>query len=242
MLMRLDLYLYEKSLAFSRTNAKALITEGKVFIDGKAVTKPSFDVLDTQSVSVSEEDYYVSRGAYKLKGALDAFGISPKDKHCLDVGASTGGFTDLLLRDGAAHVIALDSGSGQLAQSLRQDVRVTSIEGYNARYMRAEELPYAPDFAVMDVSFISATHIIPALYSVLQSPSDFICLIKPQFEVGRACVGKGGIVRNEKAAMAAVDGVIEFAKNVGFKFKGKIKSSILGGDGNVEYLAYFAKE
>ena len=165
---------------------------------GKCVTKPALEVEDGAEISVISEEIYVSRGAYKLEGADREFDFEIKGKKCIDVGASSGGFTDYLLKHGAERVIALDCGSGQLALSLRDDPRVTVVENYNARYMKSEDFDYSPDLAVMDVSFISATFIIPALYNVLSDGADFICLIKPQFEVGRSGIGKGGIVRDEK--------------------------------------------
>ena len=239
--MRLDLYLFEKGLAHSRTFAKTLITEGKVSVDGKCVTKPAFEFEEGMSVSVTNEDSYVSRGAYKLEGAARKFDFEIEEKLCIDVGASSGGFTDFLLKNGAAHVIAVDSGSGQLADSLRKDKRVTVFENYNARYMKSEDFAYEPNLAVMDVSFISATYIIPALYDILSPGADFICLIKPQFEVGRAFVGKGGIVKDEKARLSAIEKVTSFAESIGFVAKSVIKSPIEGGDGNIEFLAHFVK-
>ena len=240
-MMRLDLYLFEKGLAHSRTFAKTLIADGKVAVEGKIVIKPAFEVDDNSAVSVENEDFYVSRGAYKLEGAAREFDFEIAGRKCIDVGASSGGFTDYLLKGGAEHVIAVDSGSGQLAECLRDDDRVTVFENYNARYMKREDFEYSPELAVMDVSFISATYIIPALYNVLTGGADFICLIKPQFEVGRAFVGKGGIVKDEKARRSAVEKVTSFAESVGFITKGVIKSPIEGGDGNVEYLAHFFK-
>ena len=184
---------------------------------------------------------FVSRGGVKLKGAITQFAIDVQGRLCLDVGASSGGFTDCLLQCGAKHVIAVDSGSGQLAESLRHDDRVTSIEGYNARYMKAEDFEYTPDLAVMDVSFISATYIIPAIFDVLKEGADFICLIKPQFEVGRSGLGKGGIVKDSKVRDSAVKKVLDFARDIGFETKEIIQSPIRGGDGNIEFLAHFVK-
>ena len=239
--MRLDSFLFEKGYAHSRSFAKSLILDGKVTVGGKCITKPSHEVFDEADVSVTKEDVYVSRGAHKLEGAAAAFSFDINGRHCIDIGASSGGFTDFLLKHGAAHVIAIDSGTDQLAASLRDDLRVTSIENYNARYLKREDLDYEPTLAVMDVSFISATYIMPSLYSVLACGADFICLIKPQFEVGRAFIGKGGIVKDQKARLMAVDKVVEFAKTLGFLFKGVIESPIQGGDGNVEFLAHFVK-
>jgi len=239
--MRLDIYLCDNGFAHSRTFAKALVVEGKVTVNGKCVTKPSFEVEGEAEISVDSEEIYVSRGAYKLEGAAREFDFSISGKKCIDVGASSGGFTDYLLKNGADHVIAVDSGSGQLAQSLRDDKRVTVFENYNARYMKRSDFDYSPELAVMDVSFISATYIIPVLYEVLKTGADFICLIKPQFEVGRAAIGKGGVVKDESARLYAVEKVTAFAKSVGFECLKTIKSPIKGGDGNVEFLAHFKK-
>ncbi len=239
--MRIDLYLYENGFAHSRSFAKTLILNGKVFVDGRLVIKPSFEVMEGMDVSVLTEEVYVSRGAYKLEGAVREFKIDISGRSCIDVGASSGGFTDYLLKNGARRVLAVDSGSGQLAESLRRDSRVTVFENYNARYMKADDFEYTPDLAVMDVSFISATYIIPALYSLLIPGADFICLIKPQFEVGREGVGKGGIVKDEKARLSAVKKVTSFAEGIGFSLIATMKSPITGGDGNIEYLAHFIK-
>ena len=240
--MRIDVYLAEKGDVSSRTEAKRFIDEGAVFVNGKQVMKPSYDVDGNENISIDKSvKEFVSRGGLKLKGALSEFGVNPKDRLCLDVGASCGGFTDCLLKNGAAHVIAVDSGSGQLADSLRHDDRVTVLENYNARYMRAEDFEYSPELAVMDVSFISATYIIRGIYDLLSEGGEFICLIKPQFEVGRSAIGKGGIVKDSKARDLAVKKVVEFAASVGFSVKGTVQSSIKGGDGNIEFLAHFVK-
>ncbi|MBQ8372091.1 MAG: TlyA family RNA methyltransferase [Clostridia bacterium] len=242
--MRIDVYLAECGLAHSRTEAKSLIADGLVFVGDLPVTKPSLEVDGHEGDVrvVSAEPRFVSRGGIKLAGALSSFGINVKGKRCLDIGASSGGFTDCLLRAGAAHVIAVDSGSGQLAEKLRADDRVSVREGYNARYMKRDDFEYVPELAVMDVSFISVTHILPSLFSVLDDEAELVCLIKPQFEVGRAYIGKGGIVKDDKARARAVDGVVDFARSVGFNPKGIITSPIKGGDGNIEFLAYFTKE
>ncbi len=240
--MRLDLYLSEKAYAKSRTEAKNLITDGAVKVFGKVVTKPAFEVELGAEIEVTKEaSRYVSRGGYKLEGALEAFKISPEDKLCIDIGASSGGFTDCLLQNGAKSVIAVDSGTMQLAESLRRDSRVVVRENFNARYMSREDFEFIPTLAVMDVSFISATYIIPAIFDVLSEKSDFICLVKPQFEVGRSLLGKGGIVKNEKHREMALNKVIEFAKITGFEYISYTDSPILGGDGNKEYLVHFKK-
>lgn len=249
--MRLDIFLAEHGIARSRSEAKRLIDEGRVYVDDTVVTKASYEILynaDNNRENIGQnikfvrsEDDFVSRGGIKLRGALDRFGIHVTGKKCIDVGASSGGFTDCLLRRGAEHVIAVDSGVGQLAETLRCDSRVTSIEKYNARYMKSEDLEYAPQLAVMDVSFISVTLILPSLFAVLDECAELVCLIKPQFEVGRAYIGKGGIVKDERARERAVCDVIAFAEGCGFKPEGRMVSPIKGGDGNIEFLAYFTK-
>ena len=241
--MRIDVYLAESGIVSSRTEAKSFITEGAVSVDGKIISKPSFDVSGKEDkifVDLSVKKY-VSRGGLKLKGALTEFCVEVEGKLCLDIGASSGGFTDCLLKEGAQHVIAVDSGVDQIVASLRADDRVTVIENYNARYMQPKDFEYIPQIAVMDVSFISATLIIPSLYNVLAEGGDFICLIKPQFEVGRSGVGKGGIVKDAKIRAKAVDNVIDFARANGFILKSILESPIKGGDGNTEFLAHFIK-
>ena len=241
--MRLDVYLFEYGYVDSRSEAKSFITSGAVWVNTDIVTKPSYIVKDNDIVNVDKSGKrFVSRGGLKLEGALDNFNINVKGRLALDIGASSGGFTDCLLKRGAEHVIAVDSGFGQMVKVLQADARVTSRENFNARYMIPSDLQYAPDLVVMDVSFISATRIIPAVYRCISTPGDFICLIKPQFEVGRSGVGKGGIVRDAKKQNDAVDGVVEFAKGCGFEFIGLMQSPITGGDGNIEFLAHFRKE
>ena len=227
----------------SRTEAKRYIEAGAVTVDGKIIDKPSFDVSGLEElIKVDKSIFsYVSRGGIKLEAALKSFNVNPKDKLCLDIGASSGGFTDCLLSFGARHVIAVDSGKGQIVDSLRADGRVTVIEGYNARYITASDFEFTPELAVMDVSFISATYIIQPLALVLPPSSEFICLIKPQFEVGRHNIGKGGIVKDKSARQEAVKKVTDFAHSCGFTLKGIIESPIKGGDGNVEFLAYFIR-
>ena len=241
--MRLDQYLAQSGLLTSRSEAKTMITEGAVYVDGRQVTKPSFDISgveDKVSVDLSKKEY-VSRGGVKLKGALTAFGISVEGRKCLDIGASSGGFTDCLLKHGALHVIAVDSGVGQLVQSIANDKRVTVKEHYNARYMKKEDFEYLPSLVVMDVSFISATYIIPSIAEVTEEGAEFVCLIKPQFEVGKSGLGKGGIVKNSKLRDEAVKKVEKYGVECGFLHVKTVESSIVGGDGNVEYLAHFKK-
>ncbi len=237
------MYLASSGILSSRTEAKNMISLGAVYVDGKQVTRPSFDVdgLEDKITVDRSQKQYVSRGGIKLAGALSEFRVSVDGKKCIDVGASSGGFTDCLLQNGAISVVAVDSGSGQLVKSLCTDNRVISIENYNARYMKPDDFPHLFDLAVMDVSFISAKYIIEPLYACLSDGADYICLIKPQFEVGRSGIGKGGIVKDDKLRREAVDGVVEFAKGVGFSCLGLVQSSIKGGDGNIEFLAHFKK-
>jgi len=242
--MRLDVFLYDAGFVQSRTEGRNAVTSGAVLVDGKVITKPAFDVtgLEEKVLFDRSKKKYVSRGGLKLDGALYGFCVSAEDKLALDIGASSGGFTDCLLKHGAKHVVAVDAGEGQLVSVLQSDPRVTSIEHFNARYMEISDLPYRPNLAVMDVSFISSTLIIPAVYRVLDENADYILLVKPQFEVGREYVGKGGIVKDEKAQSAALCRVIDFAESIGFTHQNTMVSPILGGDGNLEYLVHFRKE
>ena len=242
-IMRLDIYLFENGLARSRSDAKRLIQDGCVFVSGVEVKKPAYEVLCCDEVKVVlPETRYVSRGGLKLECAMENFSLNFSGKSCIDIGSSTGGFTDCLLKNGAMRVIAVDSGTNQLVPELCFNDRIFVKENFNARYMKPEDLPYVPELCVMDVSFISATHIIPAVYNCLASSGEFVLLIKPQFEVGRAGLGKGGIVKDDKVRDKAVISVVEFAEKIGFEAVGVIKSSIIGGDGNVEFLAYFRKK
>lgn len=237
------MYLTDSNLVDSRTDAKNFILAGAVSVDGRIVKKPAFDVLGDEEITVDKSGKkYVSRGGLKLEAALDAFSIDPIGAMAIDVGASSGGFTDCLLKRGASRVLAVDSGSGQLVDSIRQDDRVVVYENFNARYMTSEDFAYTPDLAVMDVSFISARLIIPAVFSVLKPGGRFVCLIKPQFEVGRSGLNKKGIVKSESLRKRAVDEVVESAVLCGFKLLGLIESPIVGGDGNIEYLAHFIKD
>ena len=241
--MRLDLFLAETKAVDSRTDAKNFIIAGAVSVNGKVINKPSFDVDGSEDISVDKSGKrFVSRGGLKIEAALDSFKIDVSGALALDVGASSGGFTDCLLKRGATSVIAVDSGYGQLVQSLRDDPRVTVIENYNARYMSRSDFDYIPNLAVMDVSFISAKLIIPAVGSVIMMNGNFVCLIKPQFEVGRGGLNKKGIVKNDELRKRAVDDVVSFAECSGFTLLGLIQSPIIGGDGNIEYLAHFRKE
>ena len=195
--MRLDLLLTQRGLAESREKAKRLIAAGAVSADGEIVKKPAADIAENAVLTVHAADRYVGRGGYKLEAALDRFGIDPKGLTALDIGASTGGFTDCLLQRGATHVTALDAGCGQLHPTLLQDARVTCIEKYNARELNAADVGLF-DLVVMDVSFISATVILPCIPAVLNPDGRFVLLIKPQFEAGRAALDKHGVVKKSR--------------------------------------------
>ena len=241
--MRIDAFLFENGYTESRNEAKNFVLSGAVTVNGKVVLKPSFSVTDEDDIQLDRATKkYVSRGGLKLEEALRTFKIDASSRLAIDIGASSGGFTDCLLQNGAQHVIAIDVGTAQLVSSLRSDNRVSVYENFNARYMKPEDLEYVPNLAVMDVSFISATYIIPSVYDVLSDRSDFVCLIKPQFEVGKQGISKGGIVRDGKTRKCAIDKVTDFASTVGFKLISVIKSPIEGGDGNIEFLAHFKKE
>lgn len=240
--MRLDVYLVEKGFCESRSKASRLIGEGKILLDGKAVTKPSFVVsAEEHTVTVTENDRYVGRGGLKLEGALAHFALDVRGKRCIDVGASTGGFTDCLLQHGAAYVCAVDSGRGQLHPSLLSDIRVSSVEGFNARQLDPETFGYF-DLAVMDVSFISQTLLHKPIHSVLHDGGCLIALIKPQFEAGKSALGKGGIVKKASDREQAVRQVLLSATLCGFEVLGVMCSPIEGGDGNREYLACLVKK
>ena len=238
--MRADLWLVAHQLVPSRQRAKRLIEEGAVLRRGVPVAKPAEEIEgdDVTGVEIRETLPYVGRGGLKLEAALTAFGIDPTGLSALDVGASTGGFTDCLLRFGAARVCAVDSGEGQLAPQLRADPRVRSLERCNARYLTAETIGERVALIVMDVSFISATYLIPRFPEWLLPGGNAVCLVKPQFEVGRALVGKGGVVRDPAAHRAAVERVMEAGRAAGLHPVGLIASPIAGGDGNREFLLW----
>jgi len=240
---RLDVYLTERGDTESRSRAQELIKSGSVTVNGKTVTKASYPVEDCDDVALLREQIcpYVSRGGFKLEAALKGFMVDVRGLVCADIGASSGGFTDCLLQHGAKRVYAIDSGSGQLHPSLLRDDRVISRENCNARYLSEHELPEAVDLMVMDVSFISQTKLYHALVPRMKDGALLLSLIKPQFEVGRSGVGKGGIVRDEAKRREAVETVVSCAKVFGLHCEAVIPSPIRGGDGNVEFLACFQK-
>lgn len=242
--MRVDVYLSLAGYTKSRKKAQDLIDAGAVKIDGLVIKKPSAIINEAveHDVVIEQPFLYVSRGGVKLEAALDAFAVNINRKKAVDVGASTGGFTDCLLRRGAREVYSIDAGVDQLHESLRNDARVHSIEKFNARELTVETTEGETDIAVMDVSFISQTYIIPQISGVLRDGGSFISLIKPQFEAGRAALSKGGVVTNSAYRFLAVKRVINCAVENGFDCIGLIRSPIEGGDGNIEYLAHFVKK
>nr|MBQ4317963.1 TlyA family RNA methyltransferase [Clostridia bacterium] len=239
--MRLDAYMTSNGLATGRQKAKELIEAGAVTLNGIQVTKASAAVNegDTVTVDDAQKPKFVGRGGLKLEAAFDSFNVDASGLTCVDIGASTGGFTDCLLGRGALKVYAVDCGSGQMAQKLRDDDRVVVIENFNAREMTAETTKGLCDLAVMDVSFISQTLIYPAIVKVLKPGGLLISLVKPQFEAGRENLSKNGIVKSDAVRQKTVDKVMKSAYNYGLICDNVIESPIKGGDGNTEYLAVF---
>ena len=241
---RLDLALVERGLAESRTLAQALILEGKVRVAGQVERKASRSVDETMELEIEAPPRFVSRGGEKLEGAFCRWSsLSAEGRTCIDVGSSTGGFTDCLLQHGAAFVMAVDVGTNQLAYKLRSDPKVWVRENYNARYMKREDLPQIPSLAVTDVSFISLKLILPPIVDVLEDGGEIVALIKPQFEVGRGNA-PGGLVRDESLRLAARDGIVDFAVHeLGLELLGLDVSPIKGREmGNIEYLSYWRKK
>lgn len=236
---RLDKLLVARGLAETRAKAQALVIAGKVFSGQQRLEKPGHLVLIDSPITLKEPLPFVSRGGQKLAAALDHFRVEITDKLCLDIGASTGGFTDCLLQRGARRVVAIDVGYGQLDWSLRQDKRVEVREKVNARYLAPEDFEARFDLIVADVSFISLTKILPVIPALAAEGGLAVVLIKPQFEVGRAEVGKGGIVRDASAQERVVKEIVDFARSVGMMPLGTIESPVLGADGNREFLAGF---
>jgi len=222
--------------------ARSLIMAGRVRVDGAVVDKPGTEVSRTARLEVeAESDAFASRGGAKLEGALAHFGTAVGGRVVLDVGASSGGFTDCVLRRGARRVIAVDVGYGQLDWRLRRDERVSLLERTNARYLRREDFAETPELAVIDVSFISLRLILPAVAALLAAPGEIVALVKPQFEVGRGEVGKGGVVRSAELHAAAVGAVRECGESLGLLCRGECASPLLGPKGNREFFLAFAK-
>ncbi|HVR44980.1 MAG TPA: TlyA family RNA methyltransferase [Thermoanaerobaculia bacterium] len=237
--LRLDLALVERGLAPTRSRAQSLIMAGRVLVSGSCVDKPGATVAGDDELRVDQPEHpWVGRGGIKLAEALERFGIDPAGRVCADVGASTGGFTDVLLQRGAACVYAIDVGYGQLDQKLREDPRVIVREKTNARFLEPEHFERRPDLITIDVSFISLRLILPPIARILAPGGDLIALIKPQFEVGRGEVGKGGIVRNAEARDRAIREVVAFAAETGFERPVTIESPIRGAEGNLEALMH----
>jgi 23S rRNA (cytidine1920-2'-O)/16S rRNA (cytidine1409-2'-O)-methyltransferase len=242
-LERADVLLVEKGLCDSREQAKRLILAGEVRIGDRVVDKPGQKLAEDSALEVREKPKFVGRGGVKLEGALEAFGIDPTGWVCVDVGASTGGFTDCLLQHGAAKVHAVDVGTNQLVWKLRNDPRVVVKEQFNARHMTPEDLGEKVRLAVMDLSFISLTKVLPAVFSVLDEEGSVVCLIKPQFELDREDISKGGIVRDPALHDRAVAKIRRFVvEECRREWRGLIASPITGTDGNQEFLAWIGGE
>lgn len=237
--VRLDVLLVDRGLIPSREKAKATIMSGIVFVDGVRHDKPGMSVNDDCQVEIKGNTLeYVSRGGLKLEKALKYFGVSPEGLTCIDCGASTGGFTDCLLKNGAVKVYAIDVGYGQLAWSIRSDERVVVMERTNIRYVTKEQVPDEPSLAVIDVSFISLKLVLPVVRELLGPDGQVLCLIKPQFEAGKDKVGKKGVVRDRAVHKEVLDNFIANAKEAGFNVLGITFSPIRGPEGNIEYLGH----
>lgn len=239
---RLDVLLVQQGLATSRELAKAYIMAGNVYVDGQKEDKAGTKVAVNANLEVKGSQMkYVSRGGYKLEKAVDEFGISLEGKICLDIGASTGGFTDCMLQNGASKVYAIDVGYGQFAWKLRNDERVVCLEKTNVRYVTHEQVPDEGDFASIDVSFISLTKVLPAVLGVLGEKGQLVCLIKPQFEAGREKVGKKGVVRDINVHKEVIEMIANYVRAQNLGILGLSFSPIKGPEGNIEYLIYLDK-
>lgn len=240
--VRLDQLVFDLGLAESRERAKTTVMAGLVYVNGQKSDKPGTQVSPDAKIEVRGDALpYVSRGGFKLEKALKVFPVDPTGYTCLDCGASTGGFTDVLLKNGAGKVYAVDVGYGQLAWSLRNDPRVVSMERTNVRYLTAEQIPEPIDLAVMDLSFISVRLILPAVHPLLKEDAQVVCLIKPQFEAGREEVGKKGVVRDPKVHLDVLERFLEFVPSAGYTAMGLDFSPIKGPEGNIEYLCWLKK-
>lgn len=239
---RLDVLLYEKGIADSREKAKRLIMAGIVYVDNNKEDKAGSTFEETVNIEVRGKTLkYVSRGGLKLEKAMDVYGIRLDGYVCMDVGASTGGFTDCMLQNGATKVYSVDVGHGQLDWKLRNDERVVCMEKTNIRYVTPDDISDILDFASIDVSFISLTKVLGPVRDLLKPGGEVVCLIKPQFEAGREKVGKKGVVRDRNVHKEVIKMVTEFAENNGFSFKGLDFSPVKGPEGNIEYLLYIKK-
>jgi 23S rRNA (cytidine1920-2'-O)/16S rRNA (cytidine1409-2'-O)-methyltransferase len=239
---RLDVLLVQRNLAESREKAKAIIMSGNVFVEGQREDKAGSMFPDHVEIEVKGHSMkYVSRGGYKLEKAIEQYGVSVQDKICMDVGSSTGGFTDCMLQNGAVKVYAVDVGTNQLAWSLRSDERVISMEKTNIRYVTRENIHEPIAFASIDVAFISLTKVLIPVRNLLEDKGQVVCLIKPQFEAGREKVGKKGVVREKSVHIEVIEKVIKYAVAIGFTILNLDYSPIKGPEGNIEYLLYIEK-
>lgn len=239
---RLDVLLVQRNLAESREKAKAIIMCGNVFVEGQREDKAGSMFADDVEIEVKGHSMkYVSRGGYKLEKAIEEYGVSVQDKVCMDVGSSTGGFTDCMLQNGAVKVYAVDVGTNQLAWSLRSDDRVVSMEKTNIRYVTSEDIKEPIAFASIDVAFISLTKVLIPVRNLLDEKGQVVCLIKPQFEAGREKVGKKGVVREKSVHIEVIEKVIKYAVAIGFTVLNLDYSPIKGPEGNIEYLLYIEK-
>jgi len=239
--MRADQYLVRHGHFDTRARAQAAIAAGCVRVDGRIIDKPSRTIPDGAHVEAEAAHPYVSRAALKLAAGLDAFAVDPSGRFCLDVGASTGGFSEVLLARGARHVTAVDVGHGQLHPRLHGDPRLTSLEGLDARALTREHLPEAPSLIVCDASFISLLKVLPAALALAAAGAQLVALFKPQFEAGRSSVGKGGVVRDDAAAARALEAVKEGLRAAGWTVTGAAPSPVTGSDGNQETLVHAVK-
>lgn len=239
---RIDVLLFERGLAPSREKARTLIMAGSVYVNNQKFDKPGDTVSDDAQIEVRGSTLkYVSRGGLKLEKAMELFPITLENKICMDIGASTGGFTDCMLQNDAQKVYSVDVGYGQLAWQLRQDPRVVNLERTNARYLTQEQIPEPIDFFSVDVSFISLRIILPAVRPLLRDGGQAVCLIKPQFEAGREKVGKKGVVRDKAVHEEVVESICAFALEAGYAVLGLTFSPVKGPEGNIEYLVYLEK-
>ena len=240
--IRLDQLVFEKGLTESRERAKTSVMAGLVYVNGQKETKPGTAVAEDAAVELRGSTLpYVSRGGLKLEKALRVFPVNPVGLVCLDCGASTGGFTDVLLQNGAAKVYAVDVGYGQLAWSLRGDSRVECMERTNIRYVTHEQIPEEIDLAVADLSFISLRLVLEPVRQLLKPNGDLICLVKPQFEAGKENVGKKGVVRDPQIHLEVLESFVQYSADAGFSLRGMDYSPIRGPEGNIEYLAWLRK-
>ncbi|MCR5633034.1 MAG: TlyA family RNA methyltransferase [Eubacterium sp.] len=240
---RLDVMLVERGLAESREKAKAIIMSGIVYVDGEKEDKAGSNFPETAKIEVRGKTLkYVSRGGLKLEKAMEVFPIELDGKVCMDVGSSTGGFTDCMLQNGAVKVYSVDVGYGQLAWKLRQDERVVVMEKTNIRYVKPEDIEELVDFASVDVSFISLSKVLPPLRDLLKDEAEVVCLIKPQFEAGREKVGKKGVVRDKAVHVEVIKNVLGYAEEAGFNVLGLDFSPVKGPEGNIEYLMHIKKD